>query len=337
MPDDKRVRPRLRDVARIARVSTMTVARVLRDPSKVAPDTRARVRRVLRQTGYTPDLIARGLVSKRSGLVGVIVPVLSNSLIAEIVQGLTSALAEGGLHAVLGVSDFKLEEEEAMIRAFLSRRVDAIYLSGVLRSPGSRRMLVESTIPVVEGANLGERPIDMAVGHSNLAAAFETTRHLIDRGYDPIGYISAPLRDNDRAQDRRRGYDAALLGAGRNVNADLCVEAQLGLTSGAQAMATLLKRTPRVRAVFCYSDVLAAGAHFECLRRGLAIPGDIAIAGYDDLELASQIVPSLTSLRVPQYEIGRRAGEMICRRLAGEPVDEKIVNTGYKLIVREST
>src|SRR4051812_2712353 len=111
MPDDKPLRPRLRDVARIARVSTMTVARVLRDPSKVAPDTRARVRRVLRKTGYTPDLIARGLVSKRSGLVGVIVPILTNSLIAEIVQGLTSALAEAGLHAVLGVSDFRLEEE----------------------------------------------------------------------------------------------------------------------------------------------------------------------------------------------------------------------------------
>ena len=339
MPEDKPAspRPRLSDVARAARVSTMTVARVLRDPSKVAPATLGRVQRVLQETGYTPDLMARGLASKRSGLVAVIVPVLTNSLIAEIVQGLTNALADGGLHVVLGVSDFRLHEEEAMIRAFLSRRVDAIYLSGVVRSPGSRRMLVESGIPVVEGANLGESPIDMAVGHSNLAAAYETTRHLIERAYDPIGYIGAPLNDNDRARDRRRGYETALLGAGRTPNPDHNIEAPLTLIGGAQAMATLLARSPRIRAVFCYSDVLAVGAHFECQRRGIAILSAMAIAGYDDLEIAGQVVPSLTSLRVPRYEIGHRAGTMICRRLAGEPIDERIVNTGFELMVRDST
>ncbi len=278
-----------------------------------------------------------GLASKRSGLVAVIVPVLTNSLIAEIVQGLTNALAEGGLHVVLGVSDFRVREEEEMIRMFLSRRVDAIYLSGVVRSPESRRMLLASGIPIVEGANLGESPIDMAVGHSNLAAAYEATRHLIERGYDPIGYIGAPLRDNDRARDRRRGYETALLGAGRTPDPALYVEATLDLTAGAQALATLLARSPRVRAVFCYNDVLAVGAHFECQRRGIAIPEQMAIAGYDDLEIAGQIVPTLTSLRVPRYEIGRRAGEMICRRLNGEPVDEKIVNTGFELMVRDST
>ena len=339
MPDDKPAppRPRLSDVARAARVSTMTVARVLRDPSKVAPATLSRVQRVLRETGYTPDLMARGLASKRSGLVAVIVPVLTNSLIAEIVQGLTNALAEGGLHVVLGVSDFRLNEEEAMIRAFLSRRVDAIYLSGVVHSPGSRRMLVESGIPVVEGANLGESPIDMAVGHSNLAAAYETTRHLIERSYDPIGYIGAQLNDNDRARDRRRGYETALLGAGRTPDPDHYIEAPLNLIGGAQAMATLLMRSSRPRAVFCYSDVLAVGAHFECQRRGIAIPTEMAIAGYDDLEIAGQVVPSLTSLRVPRYEIGHRAGAMICRRLAGEPIEERIVNTGFELMVRDST
>ncbi len=109
------------------------------------------------------------------------------------------------------------------------------------------------------------------------------------------------------------------------------------MAAGARAMALLLERTPRPRAVFCYSDVLAAGAVFECRRRGVAVPGEVAIAGYDDLEIAGQIVPALTSLRVPRYEIGRRAGEMICRRLTGQPVEEKIVNTGFELIVREST
>jgi len=339
MPEDKPItsRPRLSDVARAAGVSTMTVTRVLRDPAKVAPNTLHKVQRVLRETAYTPDLMARGLASSRSGLVAVIIPVLTNSLIAEIVEGLTNALAKDGLHVVLGVSDFQIHEEEELIRAFLSRRVDAIYLSGVSRSPESRRMLLRAGIPVVEGGNLGENPIDMAVGHSNHAGAYEATRHLIERDYDPIGYIGVPLRDNDRASDRRRGFDTALLDAGRRPNPQLYIDTTLDLSGGAQAMKTLLKRSPQVRAVFCYSDVLAAGAHFECQRRGIAIPGSVAIAGYDDLEIAEQIVPALTTLRVPCYEIGQRAGQMICQRLAGAQVDEKIVNTGFELVVRDST
>ena len=330
-------RTRLVDIAGAAGVSTMTVARVLRHPEKVAAGTRQRVEAVLRDTGYTPDLMARGLASKRSGLVAVIVPVLTNSLIAEIVQGLSHALAKDGYHVVLGVSDFDILEEEQMIRTFLSRRVDAMYLSGVVRSSETRRMLVHAGIPIVEGANLGDNPIDMAVGFSNLEAAYETTRHLIDRGYEPIGYIGAPPRDNDRARDRRRGYEAAMLDAGRVSDPALCIEATLDLSDAARAMVELLQRTPNLRAVFCYNDVLAAGAAFECQRRGIAIPAQMAIAGYDDFEIAAQMVPALTSLRVPRYEIGRRAGEMICKRLAGEAVDEKIVNTGYQLMVRDST
>lgn len=330
-------RPRLQDVARAAGVSTMTVTRVLRDPGKVSEHTLVKVQRVLRETGYTPDLMARGLASRRSGLVAVIVPVITNSLIAEIVQGLTNALGKDGLHVVLGVSNFEAREEEELVRVFLSRRVDAMYLSGTFHTSEARRMLVAAAIPVVEGGSLGEDPIDMAVGHSNLAAAYETTRHLIERGYDPIGYLGVPIRDNDRARDRLRGYETALLGAGRTPDPELLVETILDFDGGAQGMGRLLSRMPGVRAIFCYSDVLAAGAHFECQRRGLAIPGDVAIAGYDDLAIARQIVPPLTSLRVPCYEIGERAGRMICARLAGDPVEQRIVNTGFDLVVRGST
>jgi LacI family gluconate utilization system Gnt-I transcriptional repressor len=339
MPDGKEVpiRPRLSDVARAAGVSTMTVTRVLRYPSKVAPATLERVRRVLHETDYVPDLVARGLASKRSGLVAVIVPVITNSLIAEIVQGLTNALAEDDLHVVLGVSSFAVREEEELVRAFLSRRVDAIYLSGAVHSPRSRDMLVASGIPVVEGGSLSERPIDMAVGHVNFAAAREASGHLAERGYDPIAYIGVPTTDNDRARDRLRGYEAALRESGRVFDPRLVVATTLDIEAGAQAMAALLAGTPRPRAVFCYSDVLAVGAHFECQRQGLRIPGDVAIAGYDDLAIASQIVPALTTLRVPCFEIGARAGRMIRQRLSGERVDPRIVDTGFELVVRGST
>jgi LacI family gluconate utilization system Gnt-I transcriptional repressor len=329
-------RPRLVDVANAAGVSTMTVVRVLRDPGKVAAATRARVERVLRKTGYTPDLLARGLASKRSGLIGAVVPLLTNSLIAEIMQGLGDAIALDGLHLLLGASGFSAAEEEALVRAFLSRRVDALYLTGVIHTPGTVRMLKQAAIPVVEGGNLTARPIDMLVGYSNVDAGRMVTRYLLEHGYGPVGYIGAHPEDNDRARDRRRGYELALKSAGVKPDATLCVETTLDIDAGAQAMATLIERRPDVRGVFCSADAMAAGALFECQRRGLAIPRRIAIAGFDDIPIAGQVVPALTTLRVPRYEIGQRAGEMIRARLANAVVAQPVVDTGFEFVQRDS-
>ena len=329
-------RTRLLDVARAAGVSTMTVVRVLREPHKVADATRARVEHVLSETGYTPDLVARGLVSNKSGLVAAVVPLLTNSLIAEIVQGLTDALVPDGFHLLLGASGFSLAKEEALVRAFLSRRIDAIFLSGVTHTDATVRMLKHARIPVVEGGNMTKRPIDMIVGYSNVNAASEVTRYLLESGYSKIGYIGAFPKDNDRARDRRRGYDLALAAAGRKPDASLCVETTLDIDAGAQAMASLLQRHPDVRAVFCSADAIAVGALFECQRRKLAIPERIALAGFDDLAIAAQVVPSLTTLRVPRYFIGQQAGEMIRERLAGRTLKRRIVDTGFEFVRRES-
>jgi LacI family gluconate utilization system Gnt-I transcriptional repressor len=317
-------------------VSTMTVVRVLRDPSKVAAQTRTRVEAVLQQTGYTPDLTARGLASNRSGLVAAIIPVLTNSLIAEIMQGLTDVLAPNDYHLLLGASGFSAAQEESMVRAFLSRRVDGIYVSGVTHTMETVRMLKRSGIPVVEGGNLTQTPIDMVVGYSNMEAARTVTRYLVKQGYAPIGYIGAFPEDNDRARDRRRGYEAALTAARRKCDPELCIETTLDIDAGARAMATLLERRPDVRAVFCSADAIAVGALYECQRRHLAIPARIAIAGFDDIPIAAQVVPSLTTIRVPRYEIGQHAGRLFGDRLANRPVRERVVDTGFKLVARES-
>jgi LacI family transcriptional regulator, gluconate utilization system Gnt-I transcriptional repressor len=330
-------RSRLRDVARLAGVSTMTVVRVLRDPAKVTRQTRARVEAVIRKTNYTPDLMARALASSRSGIVGVVVPLLTNSLIAEIVQGLTDGLADSGLHLLAGASGFSASQEEALIRTFLSRRVEAIYLSGTTRTTASRALLRAAGIPVVEGGNLPKRPVNMAVGFSNVDAAAAATRHLVTRGYDSIGYIGAHRKDNDRARDRRAGFEAALTAAGRAVVPELCVETTLDISGGSQAMAMLLDRRPDLRAVFVSADAMAVGALFECQRRGLAIPDQIAIAGFDDLDIAGQVVPALTTIRVPRYAIGREAARMIRERLSGHTVEPKVVDLGFELVIRAST
>jgi len=162
------------------------------------------------------------------------------------------------------------------------------------------------------------------------------TRHLVKAGYAPIGYIGAYPHDNDRARDRRRGYELALASARRKVDPRLCVETSLDIDSGAAAMATLIERRRGLRAVFCSADAIAVGALFECQRRGIEVPGEIAIAGFDDIPIAAQVVPSLTTLRVPRYSIGQRAGEMICDRLAGRAVKKPIVDAGFEMVPRDS-
>jgi LacI family gluconate utilization system Gnt-I transcriptional repressor len=329
-------RSRLSDVARLAGVSTMTVVRVLRDPAKVAAATRAKVEAVIRKTNYTPDLMARGLASNRSGIVAVVVPLLTNSLIAEIVQGLSEGLADGGLQLLAGASGFSAQKEEALVRTFLSRRVEAIYLSGSSRTPATRSLLKAAGIPVVEGGTLPTKPIDMVVGFSNVEAAATVTRHLIGRVKGPIGYIGAYPQDNDRARDRRLGFEMAMAGAGIPVSGDLCVETTLDIPGGSRAMATLLERRPDVHGVFVSADAMAVGALFECQRRGVAVPGKIAIAGFDDLDIAGQVVPALTTIRVPRYAIGREAARLFRERLAGRAVEPRVVDLGFELLVRDS-
>jgi LacI family gluconate utilization system Gnt-I transcriptional repressor len=147
-------RPRLADVARDAGVSAMTVVRVLRDPGKVAKSTRERVAASLHKTKYTPDLVARALVSRRSGIVGAIVPTLANSLIAEVMQGMTAELASHEQQLIVGTSAYSARNEEDLVRSFLSRRVDAIYLTGTSHTHETVKLLKASGVPVVEGGNL---------------------------------------------------------------------------------------------------------------------------------------------------------------------------------------
>ena len=328
-------RPRLKEVAALAGVSTMTVTRALHAPHKVADETRSRVEQIARKLGYTPDLTARGLTLQRTRLVGAVVPLLTNNLIAEIVQGLSDTLAEHDYQLLVGATGFSAKGEEGIVRAFLSRRVDAIYLTGKTHSAETVRMVEQARIPCVEGGNLTKTPLDMAVGYSSTDAARTVTRYLIDKGYGPrLGYIGAWPKDNDRARDRRRGFALACKAAGLAVGDDWYVDTELDLHAGARAMATLLDRHPDVRAVFCSADTLAVGAMFEVQRRGLAMPERIAIAGFDDLDIASEVVPALTTLRVPRYEIGRRAGQMLCERLAGRDVAARVVDIGYTFVPR---
>jgi LacI family gluconate utilization system Gnt-I transcriptional repressor len=323
-------------VARRAGVSTMTVARVLRQPEKVAPPTRARVNAALKASQYTPDLVARALASQRSGTIGAVVPTLANSLIAEVIQGMSDELDRSGRQLMLAASGFSAEREEALVRTFLARRVDAIYLTGITHTAATVALLGGARLPVVEGANLTDSPIHLAIGTRNEEAAVAVMRYLIGRYGTAIGFIGAPDKENDRVRDRRRGFLHAMREAGARVRREWVLERALTMAGGHQAMAALLALARRPRAVFCANDVLASGAIQECVRQGVSVPGTVAIAGYDDLEIAAELVPALTTVRMPRYEIGQLAARLMDQCLAGQQPAARVHDLGYVVVRRDS-
>ncbi len=328
--------PRLVDVARVARLSPITVSRALRDPAKVSVEARGRVAAAVAETGYVPDLVASSLTSRRTRLVGLVIPTITASIYASTVAGLSDVLRANGFEALIGDSGYAFAGEGKLVEAFLGRRADGIVLSNVLHAPDTRRRLERARIPVVETGNLTADPIDMVVGFSNYAAAGAMMDHLIARGHRKIGFVGAPTTANPQAADRRRAYDDAVRAHGLTRAAALCVECAPDLGAGAAALTRIVERHPSVTAIFAASEVRAIGALLECQRRGLKVPERVAIAGFNDAGMGAFLVPALTTVQVPREAIGRRAAQMILDRIAGRAVAETAVDVGFSIVVRES-
>ena len=327
----------MRDVAKRASVSAMTVSRALRDPGKVSEETRRRVTRAIRDVGYVPNELAGGLRTfSRTKLVAAIVPSVRNSLFAATVQGMSDALRTRGINLMLGDSHYSPDEEGELINAFLAQRPSGIVLHDAVRSARARRLLSKAGIPVVEVGDLTRRPLDMTVSYSNFGAGKAMTRHLLGRGYRRIGFASLPPSITARSAARLRGYKAALREAGLDVDPARIVAAAGGFASGGAALVDLV--AAGADAVFFAGDVLAIGAALECQRRGWAVPGRVAIASFDDHEIGSQVSPPITALKLPRYEIGKRAAELILERLDGVERRKPVVeDLGFEIIARAST
>jgi LacI family gluconate utilization system Gnt-I transcriptional repressor len=324
------------DVARVARLSPITVSRALREPQKVSTEARARVAAAIAETGYVPDLVASSLTSRRTRLVGLVIPTITASIYASTVAGMTAVLRARQFEALIGDSGYALDGEEKLVGAFLGRRADGIVLSNVVHTNATRRQLERARVPVVETGNLTSDPIDMVVGFSNHAGAQAMMRHLTGLGHRTIGFIGAATTGNPQAADRRRAYDEAVAAHGLTRAPTLGLECASELGAGAQALVQICERHPDVTAIFAASEVRAIGALLECQRRGWKVPDRVAIAGFNDAGMGAWLVPGLTTVRIPRENIGRRSAQMILDRLEGRAVAEPIVDVGFELVVRES-
>ena len=324
----------LGDVAKLAGVSPITVSRVLNRPELVTPDTIEHVQQVIARTGYVPNLLAGGLASRRSRLVAAIVPQIAHSLFVETIQSLTDRLGEAGYQVLLGLSGYSETREEDLLTAILSRRPDAIFLTGINHSAESRRRLLAARIPVVETWDLTPTPLDMLVGFSHEKVGQAAAEFLFGRGYRRFGLVWA---DDERAALRRRGFLSVLAGHGITEVQTSIVPAPSTFQRGREGLSRLLESHARPDAVFCSSDALAQGVLVETQARGLSVPGELAIMGFGDFDFAAHTHPSLSTVRIDRPAIGRKAAEALLARIEGQSVAEKVIDVGFELIGREST
>lgn len=331
------MRATMKDVARMAGVSSITVSRVISDPEKVAERTRQRVLDVIVDLGYVPNNVAGSLATRRTQTIGALVPTITNSIFADTIHGLTSTLIPKKYKLFLGTSNYSLENEANLIEAMLAQRTAGIVTTGLQHTPKVRAQLAAANIPVVETWNIDGDPIDSSVGFSNYRACYAMVKHLADAGYQSIGFVSAPITANDRAEQRLKGYRDAMADMGLQTSPGFEREAEFSFHAGAKSLNEIRATVPGIDAIFFANDILAIGALFECQRRGIRVPDDLAIAGFDDVELASQVIPALTTVRIPRYDIGRVAAETLIQRIEGVPdKSAQVIDLGFEVIQRES-
>ena len=335
MPEEQ-AKAKLDDVARVADVSLATASRAMSAPELVKPATLARVREAARLLGYVPHGAARALASRRTHTIGAVIPTLDNPIFANSTQALQRELGEHGYQLLLGSHEYDSMREVLVTRALLERGVDGLVLVGTDHSPDLYRLLTVFRIPHVLTWSLDESGHHDCVGFNNREAAARVAQYLYELGHREFAVISGLTAHNDRARDRITGVREALAARSIELAPGRVIEKPFSMESGRQALRAVLQLDPRPTAVICGNDVLAQGAMIEAHAMGLDVPRALSITGFDDMELAAQTPPGLTTVRIPAAEIGRRVARHILARIAGQNVEAR-TELAVELVVRGST
>jgi LacI family gluconate utilization system Gnt-I transcriptional repressor len=323
------------DVASAAAVSPSTVSLFLRRPSAVSDEAGARIAGAIERLGYLPNLMAGGLAGAASRVVGVIVPSLRNAFFAETVSTIGECLEPFGRQTMIGHAEYSAEREEALVRAALAWSPAGIVLTGLHHTAATRRLLERAGVPVVEMWELGERPIDVMVGFSHHAVGRAAAEHLVARGRRRIVFLGARLQEDRRADQRAQGVLAAAAEAGLTAQVE-SHPAPATVEAGAILLGRALGLGTPPDAVVCSNDTVALGVLFECQRRGIRVPDDLAVVGFGDLGFGAWSTPTLTTIRPSGAVIGREVTRILLDRIEGRPAD-RVSDTGFSLVHRGSS
>ncbi len=322
----------LSEVAREAGVSKMTASRVLRGEGGYSETTRAKVMEKVDALGYLPNRLATVFAGdKTSTFVGVSIPDLGNEVFAQVLEGIDRKLGALGHQTVLGLTQHTPTEEENWIRTVLSWQPAGLILTGRYHAPRALDMLRNAGIPIVEIWDLNSSPLDMSVGINHFDSGFDMGRYLVGCGYKSIGYVGTSHDTANAASTRLDGFCKAVKGGGGTVARQLCLHDTANYYPGFYGTEQLLSSAREIECIFYQNDAMAFGGLQYCTSRGMDVPGDIGIAGWGDLPIASVMHKRLTSMHVPHLKLGQAAAEMMLARLSDEPT-APFRDIGFRLI-----
>lgn len=325
----------IKDVARMAGVSLMTVSRAINTPDQVSPKTLELVKSAIRQCGYIPNRLAGGLSSQRTRQVAVLVPSLSNLVFADLLSGLGSVLEPSGMQMMVFNYHYRQAHMEEQIPHALSWAPEGLVVVGQIPSNISE-MLRLRHLPVVEAIELLEDPVDCNVGIAHDQAGAAMARYLIGLGYKKAALISATVSLAQRTKCRVDGFCSCFSEAGLEYPQHIHLQGRSSISEGKRAMHSILSQHERPEVIFCANDDLAFGAMIACQEAGFNVPDDIGIAGFNGLDIALECRPCISTVKVDRRSIGVTAGNLIMERISGGNVGKKI-DAGFTIFKGQST
>jgi LacI family transcriptional regulator, gluconate utilization system Gnt-I transcriptional repressor len=325
----------LSDVALKVGVSPITVSRALNRPEKVTDELRETILEAVQELGYVPDYAARALASRNSNTIGVLSSMLGSSIFPPVMKGIEDRVRHSGLRIQYVNTNFCAEEELRLLKEFFAQNPAGVMIGGVQIDPRVTDLLRQAPCPVLQFVDISYPAIDMAIGVDNRAAGRVAIDHLLAKGYRRIGFCSG--RVDIPVTMRLESYKQRLTSEGLyNPDLVISVSAENPISLGGEVLDRLLSVDPDLDAILCAHDDLAIATLFECQRRGIDVPQQLGVCGFTDIDYSAHIVPSLTTVRMPLYQLGYSAANMILRAEEGRrhkgPVD-----LGFQLIERDST
>lgn len=327
---------KLSDVAKKVGVSPITISRALRNPEIVSEDLREEILRAVEEMGYIPNLAARALAGRHNGIVAVITPALHQYGFTGLMVGIEDRFRDTDLTVQYSNTLHHAEGEAGLLKSFLTQKPAGVIIAGAESYRDLLPLIDNAVCPIAHVTDLSQEPQKLVVGLDHYTAGAEPTRFLLSRGYSRIAFFG---RGADvRSRRRIEGYEAVMRQAGR-FDPDLIIggDAPSRTGLGRELFARLLERVPDVDAVFAQSDELALGVLIECKARGIRVPEELGICGFNDLEFSAFVEPSLTTVYIPRQDIGYRVADMLLRAIRDEPPDEDRVDCGFSIIPRGST
>lgn len=327
----------IKDIARMANVSHTTVSRALKDSPEIGEETRRRIKELAQRLNYTSNALARGLVLKRSDSIGLVIPDIINPYYAHISKAIENVASGRNFSLIICNTDRNPEKERHYLQFLRAKQVDGIIMVPVTNRPEPLQDLVRDGIPLVLIDNWVPGVTADFITNDNFAGAAAAVRHLIRRGKRRIVHFAGP-RDSFASQERLRAYLQVMAEQGLAVPEAWVIPTNATFEEGERAARQLLHAGELPEAIFAVNDVVAMGALKYFYRKGVRVPEDLALMGYDDIEMVAMLPVALTTVRQRKHELGRTAAQMILERILApdEAREYRNVTLQPRLVVRKS-